>query len=189
MVKRFNKKAMEMGINVIVMLVIGITILGLVISFVTSMVGNASSQFDDNLNQLEEQDRTKALNANGYFAVAPERFTIESGDSRKIFVKIKNLGTNDLVVGAFDVDVFTSSEVDTGDGSLTLEISTISGGCEPILKSPEITIKQNDEQVVPISIGTQGTTCAEGDEFFVNAVFSPTADIRETNTITVEIKG
>ncbi len=156
-----SKKAIEMSINIIVMLVIGLTVLGLVIGFVTNLLNNASSGFDDRLSAAEDAERQVALDAPGVFAVNPTSVTINRGDQRRVFVKFKN--TN--ATGDLTISNPTHGALAGINGELKFELTNIVGNCAAVTASYSDTaedkarvrgagtvISSGDEQVIPVVV-------------------------------------
>ena len=86
-----NKKgAVELSLNLIIMLVIGLTVLGLIIGFVTGFLGEAGTGF---LGQLGEDDKNKLeqiKNEPGNFAISPTSLKVKKNERAKIYVKVRN---------------------------------------------------------------------------------------------------
>lgn len=87
----FKKKgAVEMSLNLIIMLVIGLTVLGLIIAFVTNFLSDAASGIGDSISDAEEQRLREVQNRPGNFVIEPSQFTLSRGDSRTVFMKMEN---------------------------------------------------------------------------------------------------
>ena len=112
-----NKKgAVEMSLNLIIMLIIGLTILGLIIAFVTNFLGNAEENFTG---QLSEDDKTKIEqvkreSGNFAFLESSTRLVQGANDPGKLYLKIRNPTGEDF---AFDGGLFPES------GDLSVEIT------------------------------------------------------------------
>lgn len=94
MVKLTNSKkgAVELSLNLIIMLVIGLTVLALIIAFVTSFLGQAEDSFQG---KLTEDDNTKieqVKRESGNFAFLSSTVRVTQGDKTpgKMYVKIRN---------------------------------------------------------------------------------------------------
>ncbi|MCH8519372.1 MAG: hypothetical protein LAT82_01315 [Nanoarchaeota archaeon] len=101
--KNFNLKkkgAVEMSLNLIIMLVIGLTVMGLIIAFVTNFLNEAVGGIGDTLSDAEEQRLREIQNEQGNFVVQPSQFTLSRGGSRTIFMKMEN-PTSEAVEGIF----------------------------------------------------------------------------------------
>lgn len=179
---------MEIGINTIVMLIVGITVLGLVIGFVTNMIGSASKQFDP-AGDIEKRNQQAALNTPGYFGVAPEILDITDGEIGKIFIKIKNQESEDtLTVESFETENDLEDKVTAGSGEVRVSLSKIMGfdDCKFNINSPSITISPKEEQVIPIVF--EPTKCSAGDEFFLKLEFDPDGSEKYLKTKTLTLK-
>ena len=162
-----SKKGIEMSINIIVMLVIGLTILGLVIGFVTNLLNSASSGFDDKLSAAEDAERQVALDASGVFAVNPSSVTVNRGDVRRIFVKFKNTAAaSDLTVTAISPGTITNQVNGTLVYGLTDILGTCSGSSGAEVKSAASIVSPGEEAVVPVNIIVPNE-CNAGDNFQV----------------------
>lgn len=99
MVNIKNKKgAVELSLNLIIMLVIGLTVLGLIIAFVTSFLGSAEDSFKG---KLTEDDKTKIEQVEretGNFAFLSSTVNVIQGsdDPGKLYVKIRNPTNGDF---------------------------------------------------------------------------------------------
>ncbi len=103
MIKNTNKKgAVEMSLNLIIMLIIGMVVLGLVIGFVNSLVNKGAKSFDDQLGDNERLKLDEVKNCPDVFCINPEpTITISKGGKVNVFIKIRNVGqTDDVNIGA-----------------------------------------------------------------------------------------
>lgn len=167
-----SKKAIEMSINIIVMLVIGLTVLGLVIGFVTNLLNNASSGFDDRLSAAEDAERQVALDASGVFAVNPTSVTVNRGDTRRVFVKFKNTAaSSDLTIPSI---VSGNSTNLTADGNIVYGMTNIIGNCynsetgsiTAEVRSAGTVISPGEDVAIPVTIIVPNE-CNAGDNFQV----------------------
>lgn len=191
MQKNSKKGAVEMSLNLIIMLVIGLTVMGLVIGLVVNMMGKAESSFDPESGE-DKVNKKNVEDAAGYFAVEPTQLNIPAGGSKKIFVKINNLGTSDTPLSIPAFNSLIQSEVPmTGANDLELGYTDISGNnCILEAKSAPYSINAKSTQVITIQFGAPKGTCSIGDEGFINIVFTPSGangDIRDTITISTEV--
>jgi hypothetical protein len=164
-----GKKGIEMSINIIVMLVIGLTILGLVIGFVTNLLNNASSGFDDKLSAAEDAERQVALDASGVFAVNPSSVTVNRGDVRRIFVKFKNTdATGDLPIAAVATGAIEASD---SNGVMKFVMTDIVGTCSVNTVPADVrwagtVVSPGEETVIPVTVIVPNE-CNAGDNFQV----------------------
>ena len=108
--KLYNKKgAVEMSLNLIIMLIIGLTVLGLVIGFVTNLIGDASNELGGKLSASEEAEQETVLKQPGRFAVFPSKVNIAPGDNRRVFLKIQNTDDAPLTVSSSSITTQTTN--------------------------------------------------------------------------------
>ncbi|MEC8221257.1 MAG: hypothetical protein VX028_04225 [Nanoarchaeota archaeon] len=165
-----SKKAIEMSINIIVMLVIGLTVLGLVIGFVTNLLNNASSGFDDRLSAAEDAERQVALDAAGVFAVNPTSVTVNRGDTRRVFVKFKNTDA----AGDLTIAPVASGSIDAANdanGVMKFAMTDIVGTCTTNAVPADVrwagtVVSPGEETVIPVTIIVPNE-CNAGDNFQV----------------------
>lgn len=190
MINKNNKKgAIEMSLNLIIMLIIGLVVMGLVIGFVTNLVGQGSSTFGTELDKAEEAEFEKVINSPGVFVVGPTNLKISSGGSKRVFVKIYNPTDDDLAVGKVTSgDIVDTEVVDSGDGFLSFMVSaiSISDGCTIDVQSAPVNIEAKETEGIKVAI-SPSRNCDPGDEFFISVAFKPTADVTKTETISAEI--
>lgn len=164
-----SKKAIEMSINIIVMLVIGLTVLGLVIGFVTNLLNNASSGFDDRLSAAEDAERQVALDASGVFAVNPTSVTVNRGDTRRVFVKFKNTDASSNL----NISSGVSGTIASGDtdGTMKYSMTDIVGTCSSNSISAEVrwagtAVSPGEDAAIPVTVIVPNE-CNSGDNFQV----------------------
>lgn len=192
MVKYTNKKgAVEMSLNLIIMLVIGLTVLGLVISMVTGLIGKASNNFNDKLDSAQAAARDNVLSQPGFFAVGPTPLTLKLGVPTNIYIKVTNKGTTNMV---FDAIGGSGNIVDSSFSSNINLVGTVISGtstCTLSMVSVPVTIKPQETQGIVVAL-KPGSTCIDGDQLFLNVHFtdsnSPSA-FDETRTVNIKIKG
>jgi hypothetical protein len=125
--KTFQKKgAVEMSLNLIIMLVIGLTLMGLVIGFVTSFLGNAEDKFAGTLTEDDQVKIDEVKRESGNFAFSSSSLVLEQGSKTpaKLYVKIRNPYTDILesseseLTGSTIVSyLITEGSVDQSGGS------------------------------------------------------------------------
>lgn len=147
---QFNKKGMELSVNIIVMLVIGLTILGLVISFVTNFLGSAEDQFQGSLSEDDENKLDQVERQEGNFAFLSGTINVEkeSDDRTKLYMKIRNPTDT-----AFSFD--GGEVLDSGDLRVTFSPGAGLGGTvdtPPTIYAPSITLQDGDVGSYPLEI-------------------------------------
>ena len=111
MVNLQKKGAVELSLNLIIMLVIGLTVLGLVIAFVTNFLGSAEDSF---VGKLNEDDKTKVqqvIREQGNFAFLESTITVTQGEdsSGKLYMKVRNPDSNEFMF--LDGEIIDSGEI------------------------------------------------------------------------------
>ncbi|MFP4401978.1 MAG: hypothetical protein ACLFPL_02000 [Candidatus Nanoarchaeia archaeon] len=107
-----NKKgAIEMSLNLIIMLVIGLTVLGLIISFVNNFLTDATDGIGDTLSETEEQRLEDIQTESGNLVIQPSQIEIGRGDSQTLFMKMEN-PTSQPIEG-----IFQGGELGTSDSA------------------------------------------------------------------------
>ena len=112
MVRRKNRKgAVEMSLNLIIMLIIGMVIMGLIISFVTSFLGNAEEKFQGKLTEDDKNNIEQVKREQGNFAFLTSTVEVEQGSNipGKLYAKIRNSESEDLEYNSNGGDIATSS--------------------------------------------------------------------------------
>lgn len=150
MVQFNSKKAMEMSVNIIVMLVIGLTILGLVISFVTNFLGSAEDQF---VGSLSDDDRTKLEQVErqgGNFAFLSGTLNVqkESDQRSKLYMKIRNPTDTEFVFDGGEL-------LESGDLSVSFSYGAgVSGnqGEDPVVFAPAISLQNGEVGAFPLEV-------------------------------------
>lgn len=87
----FNKRgAVEMSLNLIIMLIIGMVVLGLVIGFVNSLVNKGTEGFDKQIGDNEALKLEKVRSSSENLAVEPNpSLSVKKGSKTNIFVKVR----------------------------------------------------------------------------------------------------
>ncbi len=163
MVSKYQKKgAVEMSLNLIIMLIIGLVVIGLVISFVTGLIGQASSQFEGQLSETETADKQAAIGKSGVFAVSPETLKMGPGDSRRIFFKVQNVQDAPLELGT--TAQITTSVTAIGAANSCFEATNIF--------VQDVTVPAASVEAVPAVIQIPGS-CADGSQFSLKFEYKP----------------
>ena len=139
-----NKKSIEMSLNLIIMLIIGLTVMGLIISFVTNFLNKADEGIQIGKDDQQKIDSVKREEGN--FALLYATLEIAKGEKVKNYLKIRNPTNSDLDIGA--------SNLVTGTGKLKVGITDVSGGNISIIEifSPPILLGAGDSEGYPIEI-------------------------------------
>ena len=96
-----DKKGIEMSINIIVMLVIGLTILGLVIGFVSNQFGTIEERIGGQISEQDRQtlERIKSCPENPCVFPSPT-FNVKVGQESNIFLKVRSATSDGVNVAA-----------------------------------------------------------------------------------------
>ncbi len=178
-----KKGAVELSLNLIIMLIIGLTVLGLVIGFVVNLVNQATDDFEGRLSDLDQRQLDQVMEEPGYFAAGPSTIKIKPGDKGKMYIKIDNIGDNDLTIDSFD-----EQGPNMGSGTLKFAQTNIEGDCVLRLISPEYTIKPKEAQGLVFNVEPLRDSCTDGNEMFLKVTFEPTADNSRTETLTITVE-
>jgi hypothetical protein len=152
--KNNNKGAVELSLNLIIMLVIGLTVLGLVISFVTGFLGSAEDSLSGSLTQDDRDQINAVLRIDENFAFSPSTLKVIKGEETKLYVKVRN-PTGD------EVDVFSGGpipKIATANKQLTLTIISAStglslpDGVEIVVQAPPIKLGAGEQQGYPLFV-------------------------------------
>jgi len=196
--KRQKKAAIEMSLNLIILLIIGLTVLALVIGFVNNLINKGESQFTGQLNNAQQQERENVLNKPGTFAFGPSSLRIKPGEAEKMFIKLGNrneIGGTSLVVDANQLDG-SGGTIGGTNTETKVAIQDVIGDCGltgATIATPGMSVSAQEDGVFEVAIGTDTTKCSVGDSFFVSLTVSVTPDgngavaIVKTATVTVDI--
>ena len=156
--KFLNKKSMEMSLNLIIFLIIGLTVLGLVIGFVTGFMGDATSNFEDQIGADDAIQLEQILNEPGTFVVSPRSLTVQKGDDspRLIYVKVRNPSEENIVIDSVVNDDYSANSYLKGSVSAGRGVDTATFSDFEIFSQPA-TLSGGEQQ----SFGLQVYTTAE----------------------------
>ncbi len=182
MVKLNNKKgAIEMSLNLIIMLIIGMVVLGLVIGFVNSLVSKGTDSFDKQLgdNEKLKLDEVKAcpenLCVNPYPAI-----TIKKGDDTNMFIKVR----------AFSEEISCpAGELNDKNCQVTYEVLDNNGDLVPealIIVGQGFSGKDGDDTAGMYSL--KATTDSTIGTYYLTFKVYADEEFEESKTITVEVK-
>ncbi len=148
MIKNTNKKgAVEMSLNLIIMLVIGLTILGLIIGFVTNFLGEAGDQIpitEDDKIKLEQVEREAG---NFAFLSGTLVVTKNSDKKSKLYMKIRNPSNSDF-------EFIPNDGLIDDSGELNVEFSKgrDAGDDFPTVYGPAISLKSGEVGAYPLEV-------------------------------------
>jgi hypothetical protein len=94
--KNISKKgAVELSLNLIIMLIIGMVVLGLVIGFVNSLVSRGTENFNKQLGDNEKLKLDEVKSCSGNLCTNPDVSTkIKKGAEQNLFIKVRAYKTD-----------------------------------------------------------------------------------------------
>ena len=172
-----NKKVVEMSLNLIIMLIIGLTILGLIIGLVISKKSNAEEIFQQGLDALDTHTKERLEEEPGVFVLSTPKVTVQKGKQKIIYAKFRNVGTESDIIpgGALPPNLHAIMGTLNAGGDFLPQAPPVSqdlvaklnlessGSIET--QSPEIIVKANDQIVVPIVVIVDKNTPVGSTEF------------------------
>lgn len=187
MVKKNQKKAgIEMSLNLIILLIIGMVVLGLVIGFVTKLIGKGTEGLDEQLSASENQQKDQVLSAPGIIAVAPETFNIKSGGSKKFYLKLYNpTNTQMIFTQNLGANFISTRPIDALSSTLSFGmvdgVANVPQNCAFTLTNTPLTLEPSSTQVMIIQIDAT-KQCPLDYKFFLTIKYTPTGS-SETLTL------
>lgn len=91
MVKKNQKKAgVEMSLNLIILLIIGMVVLGLVIGFVSKLVNDSKAKFDTEISKNDQVELDAIAGCPDNLCISPSpTITVVKGKKTNIFIKVR----------------------------------------------------------------------------------------------------
>ncbi len=186
--RKSKKGAVELSLNLIIMLIIGLVIMGLVIAFVTGFLEDAKGDLDKRLTEQEEVQLKKVKQESGNFVVVPSEVTLKIGnpDGEKFFFKILNSGANELVAAQI--------KSSGGGGHFTYSVSD--GGATPATCIPAVisvlggfpNMESGEVDSYPLIVrAVEGSDTSPGNCFVTLTVVIGEIKYSEVVTVKVEI--
>lgn len=189
MVSKLNKKgAVELSLNLIIMLIIGMVVLGLVIGFVNSLVNQGSATFEEQIGDNDKLKLDEIMNCGDNLCVLPNpTIRASKGQNTKVYFKIRNFNSD----GDIDCDPGQDLETGTCDGIgyeiVDQEGGDVTEGTDFIITGPGFpTMKGGEEKAAMYSLKTdQGV--AVGTYYITFKIF-PGEDDEESVVLTLEVE-
>jgi hypothetical protein len=184
----FKKKgAVEMSLNLIIMLIIGMVVLGLVIGFVNSLVGQGVKGFEDQLGDNDKLKLEEIKNCREVFCIIPETsIKLAKGEDTKVFIKIRNVGlTNEIVIGPGPTAIGATTKLilasvdEAGTGDTDLGFSLTGPGFD----GGALAVGKEDSQMYTLRVLD---TTSLGVHFVTFGISIDSAEYTQVVTITVE---
>lgn len=190
-IKNNNKKgAVELSLNLIIMLIIGMVVLGLVISFVTKLVGAGVDSFDNQIGDNEKLKLDGVRNCPENLCIAPSpTITVKKGEKTNVFIKVRAYngiincppgeinnncagnGEGDLMYSLYEED---GTEYDASHTLLTLA-------------GPGLTAEEGAEDAKMYTLKADGTV-PQGIYYMKLELYSQDPDNKISETLTVEVE-
>ncbi|MFW5704759.1 MAG: hypothetical protein ACOCXG_02850 [Nanoarchaeota archaeon] len=143
--KKQRKGAVEMSLNLIIMLIIGMVVLGLIIGFVSQLVSRGTEGFDKQLGDNEKLKLEEVGRCPDNLCINPSpSISVDKGGKTNIFIKVRGYST-----GGFSGDNAVQPGMLENEGTLTLTVSAL-----------DTAISTNPG----VSIAGPGFDVAEGDD-------------------------
>lgn len=180
--KKQNKKAaVEMSLNLIIMLIIGMVVLGLIIGFVNSLVNKGTESFDKQLGDNEKLKLEEIKNCADNLCINPSPSTsVKLGSETNLFIKVRaysedvDCGPGELMTQSCFV-TYNVVDADGNDASNQL-----------LLKGPGFSAKGGLEDAQMYSLST-GEGAALGTYYLTLGLYG-SADSPETKKVlTIEL--
>ncbi len=125
MVKK-KKGAVELSLNLIIMLIIGLVVLGLVIGFVKQLVSKSTSSFVREMDEHDQQMLDQVKSSPENLAVLPSTtIRVKKGGEAKVFIKVRNYGSSSITIDPGDLPSSGSeltAEFEDGSGSASSDL-------------------------------------------------------------------
>lgn len=176
--KTFQKKgAVEMSLNLIIMLIIGMVVLGLVIGFVNSLVNQGVAGFEDQIGENQQLKLDDVTASPDNLAVLPEpSIDVSIGDTSNLFLKVR----------AYSTDILCSAGL-LADAACQLTYVVLDGdGADAsghlILTGPGFNAKLGEEDAKMYTLKT-GDGVSQGTYYLTLSLYD-----EETRTLTVTVK-
>jgi hypothetical protein len=177
----FGKKgAVEMSLNLIIMLIIGMVVLGLVIGFVNSLVNKGTEGFDKQIGDNEALKLEKVRSSSENLAVEPNpSISVKKGSKTNIFVKIRGYAEEiECNPGNLDTcSLFIYEVIDSEGNDATGDL---------VLSGPGFTASQGSEDAKMYTLST-GEASVIGT-YYLTLKLYPEDDVNElAKTLTVTV--
>ena len=174
-----------MSLNLIIMLVIGLTLMGLVIGFVTSFLGNAESSFTDKLSEDDQTKIDQVKRESGSFAFLSSSVKVVQGDKKgsKLYLKIRNPYANTFTHAGGDIVSSPDAiSVTIADG----QVDESGTGDSLIIQSPPISLDSGNSDGYALSVYAQNGVSL--GTFYATFVITHSDSSTETKVLTINVE-
>jgi hypothetical protein len=148
--KKLGKKAIELALNTVIMLIIGLVLFGLGISLFAKIAGSGDDQIDQM--RAEIVDSLAGLECNSQEWICVPSTKIDQGDSRTISIYVTNLADTSLDLG-IEIDETSSPSISKIDNSYSIE----KANCGTVILTPyptTIPVARGEVAKIPMFIDT-----------------------------------
>lgn len=185
---KLNKKAMEMSLNLIIMLIIGMVILGLVIGFVNSLVGKGTESFNKELAKNEQAELDQIKNCPDNLCISPyPTLTVKKGKDNPVYIKVR--GYDGEIECTAGTQIYGTNACTKGSLVLTVVNSdgTAVSGTDPFsLRGQRILVAAGGEDAQRLVLTT---TLNPGTYFGVLSLkTADSASVEVTKAITINVE-
>ena len=176
-----------MSLNLIIMLIIGLVILGLVIGFVTSFLGDAQDRVTITEDDQRILDELKSRPGN-FETYRPEVRIKQSGETGKIYLKIRNTDTStpiisdggDMAVGSGDL------RVDVIEGMVDTP-NTLDFGTNLRMNTQPINVDPGDTEAYIVSVRAE-RGLSIGSYYATFTLTMPDGTTEYTRVVTINVE-
>lgn len=148
-----NKKAMELPINIVVMIIIGIILFGMGLALFGKLTGAGDEQIEDLSRQVKED--LGRLECRGDNWICAPTITMKLGDKQNSYIYVANRDSNR---NYFNISIISSTMTRTQDNGLTIFEKDDDCGSIAIAQYPgKIGIESGNSAGFPIQVFTSRT--------------------------------
>ncbi len=100
-----KKGTIELSLNLIIMLIIGMVVLGLVIGFVHSLVNQGTQKFKEQLTAEQQEELNQVKDKPGNLALLPETsINLKKDGKSHVYIKVRAYGSEGITIDPGDLD-------------------------------------------------------------------------------------
>lgn len=175
-----KKAAVEMSLNLIIMLIIGIVVLGLVIGFVNNLVSQGKETYTAQLNDNEKLKLEEVERCSENLCIIPDpSVDLEIGERINIFLKVRAFSDEiSCNAGLLDGSCAFNFKIVDSTGNKVSDVLTLSGPGFEAKKG------ESDAKMYTLTV----TSEANVGTYFLTLKLYPDEDYEETKTITVNVE-
>lgn len=177
--KKNIKGAVELSLNLIIMLIIGMVVLGLVIAFVNNLIGQGSESFEKQLGDNDKLRLEDVKSCSDNLCVNPfPTLKVKMGDEESVYIKTRAFG---------ELIECHAGELNNANCKLTYSIVEEDGTSTDKIKlgGPQLKAVQGEEDAQMYILKTNDATL--GRYYLTLDLYKGTVN-EESVTLTVEIE-